>query len=168
MGDNKCLQTNILRIHRQCRTQRNVHVGLPICARTLFLVYEFRHEAADPSCLSAENQNLRHGSWFIRGGHGWYGHNAPNEARGIRNGTMAWPTVAHHLIIISEKHKGSDAVPFSNAKRLVCHASVDPCPFSTTAPLSLITTNDTARSSVTNDTAQFSFSCRYLLSLLRS
>jgi len=30
VGDNKCLQTNILRIHRQCRTQRNVHVHVHV------------------------------------------------------------------------------------------------------------------------------------------
>ena len=110
------------------------------CTRTLFLVYEFRHEAADPSCLSAENQNLRHGSWFSRGGHGWYGHNAhnvPNEARGIRNGTMACngQHACRSLIISSsyQRKARGHAVPFSNAKRLVCHASVDPCP--STAPL---------------------------------
>ena len=30
VGDNKCLQTNILRIHRQCRTQRNVHIHVHV------------------------------------------------------------------------------------------------------------------------------------------
>ena len=60
------------------------------CTRTLFLVYEFRHEAADPSCLSAEDENLRHGSWFSREGHGWYGHNAHNVPNPqCRNGSAS-------------------------------------------------------------------------------
>ena len=41
------------------------HFGL-----TLLLVNEIGHQTADPSCLAAKDQDLRHGGWFSRRGHG--------------------------------------------------------------------------------------------------
>lgn len=37
---------------------------------TLLLVNEIGHQTADPSCLAAKDQDLRHGGWFSRRGHG--------------------------------------------------------------------------------------------------
>ena len=103
---------------RTCRNSYN-------CTHTLFLVYQFRHEAADPSCLSPEDKNLRHGSWFSRGGHGWYGHNAPNEAVSAMAHTCRARSSHHQLI--SDRESAVMLFLFRMLKD-VWHASVDPCP----------------------------------------
>ena len=137
MGDNKCLQTNILRIHRQCRTQRNVHVHVHVPS------FLFTSSAMRPPIHPVFPPKIR---TFVMGA-------GSVEEDMVGTGTMRtmclmkravsamaqWHATANMHAARSSSHHHRQkstrghAVPFSNAKRLVCHASVDPCP--STAPL---------------------------------
>ena len=130
MGDNKCLQTNILRIHRQCRTQRNVHIHVHVPS------FLFTSSAMRPPIHPVFPPKIR---TFVMGAgsveEDIVGTGSMRLMKRAVSAMAQWHGQRSLIISSSYQRKArGHAVPFSNAKRLVCHASVDPCP-STTAPL---------------------------------
>ena len=166
VGDNKCLQTNILRIHRQCRTQRNVHVHVHVPS------FLFTSSAMRPPIHPVFPPKIR---TFVMGAgsveEDMVGTGSMRLMKRAVSAMAQWhgPTANMHAARSSSHHhqrkaQGVMLFPFRMLKgwsvmRPLTHVRFPPH----RSPPLISHTSQTL-----NDTAQFSFSCRYLLSLLRS